>query len=365
MAYAQRLKLLELVSQRAYLLREGCITRDTPLPEMMRCGLRKERSANAPPGLLPIALSVELALYSAYVKDSRPLSLLIIAPVGSGKTELLHSYSENKGVVLYNDFTAYGLYTLLGQIQAGLVKHVLVADLVRLTSRGPSVWRQILTTLDALIEEGVTRIDTFFVKFHSPTPVRAGIVAALTTDEWRARRKTWIKYGFLSRAIPISYELAPEDLLKGEEAIYEGKSLFQPVKLKLPEAQVEVGLSEHIKEQLKRLGRIIAAVNQDETRFRSHKHVLAMAKASALRSGRMEVNEEDVNTLRALSVLWLSPYSGDEPSFRIMLELPKTSSQLIDALSPFYSKATVYRRLQKLSQLRAIKQEHGTWYSNL
>ena len=144
-----------------------------------------------------------------------------------------------------------------------------------------------------------------------------------------------------------------------------GKPLFQPVKLKLHESQVEVSLSEHIKEQLKRLGRIIAAVNQDETRFRSHRHILAMAKASALRCGRTEVNEEDVNTLKALSVLWLSPYSGDEPSFRIMLELSKTSSQLVDTLSPLYSKATVYRRIQKLAQLKAIKEEHGVWYSNL
>ena len=187
--------------------------------------MRNERSANAPPGLLPIALSVELALYSAYVKDCRPLSLLTIAPVGSGKTELLQSYSENKGVAFYNDFTAYGLYTLLSQIQAGLVKHVLVADLVKLTSRGPSVWRQILTTLNALIEEGVTHIDTFFIKFHSPTPVRAGVVAALTTDEWKARRESWVRYGFLSRAVPISYELAPEDVLKGRRQ-YTWESLF-------------------------------------------------------------------------------------------------------------------------------------------
>ena len=77
------------------------------------------------------------------------------------------------------------------------------------------------------------------------------------------------------------------------------------------------------------------------------------------------MGKEDVDLLKALSVLWISPYSGDEPSFRIMIELPKTSSQLIEALSSQYSKATIYRRIQHLSQLKAVREEHGVWYANL
>jgi ArsR family metal-binding transcriptional regulator len=90
-----------------------------------------------------------------------------------------------------------------------------------------------------------------------------------------------------------------------------------------------------------------------------------MAKASSLRQGRDEVNEEDVSLLKALSVLWLSPYSGDEPSFRIMLTLPASTSHIIDALAPLYSRATVYRRLQRLEQLKAVKREGGEWIPNL
>lgn len=280
------------------------------------------------PGLLPIAYSVELALYSSYVKPYDPLSLLIIAPIGSGKTELLKAYSANRGVALFNDFTAYGLYALLSQVQAGLVKHVLVADLIRLTMRSPAVWHQILLTLNALIEEGVQRVETFHVRFQSPQPVKAGVIAALTTDEWKARRKQWIQYGFLSRAVPVSYHLAPEDLLRGEEAVYKAGRAFEPIRLDLPDKPVNVVVPEKRKDELKRLGRIIAAVNRDETRFRSHRHVLAMAKASALHEGRSEVSSEDIKLLKALSVLWLSSYSGDEPSFRIMLMLPASASKL-------------------------------------
>ncbi|MEM0008004.1 MAG: hypothetical protein QXR89_07060 [Candidatus Bathyarchaeia archaeon] len=318
-----------------------------------------------PPGLLPTAISVELALYSGYIEPYDPLSMLIIAPVGSGKTELLKAYAENRGVALYNDFTSYGLTGLLGQIQAGLIRHVMVADLVRLTARGNPVWHQILLTLNALMEEGVQNIDTFHIRFHSPTPVKAGVVAALTTDEWKARRKQWMRLGFLSRAVPISYHIAPEDIIRGEQALYKAEPAFKPVKVNLPEKPLSVNVPERHKEALMRLGRVIAAVNRDETRFRSHRHVIAMAKASALRENRTEVNEEDVKLLKALSVLWLSPYSGDEPSFRIMLTLPATSNQILSELSNLYSPATIYRRLNYLENLKAVRRDGDKWVPNL
>jgi hypothetical protein len=360
-AYLARLKALDgLLSERLFYLMEVCISNNTCPSE------KKHASLRAPPGLLPIAYSVELAIYSAYTLPYDPLSLLIIAPVGSGKTELLKAYAEaNKGLCLYNDFTSYGLTSLLGQIQAGIVKHVMIADLVRLTARGNPVWHQILLSLNALIEEGVTRIETFHIHFQSPTPVKAGVMAALTTDEWKARRKQWIRLGFLSRAVPISYQLAPEDIQRGEEALYKAEQAFKPVPLNLPEKPLPIHVPEKLKEALMKLGRIIAAVNRDETRFRSHRHVLAMAKASALRKGRTEVSSEDVNLLKALSVLWLSPYSGDEPSFRIMLMLPAKSSQLVDSLSQLYSPATIYRRLNYLEKLKAIRRVGEEWHPNL
>ncbi|MEM2370883.1 MAG: hypothetical protein QXH51_08290 [Candidatus Bathyarchaeia archaeon] len=318
-----------------------------------------------PPGLLPVKHCIEAALYSPYVKGVEPISLLIIAPVGSGKTELLKAYSVNRGVAFYNDFTAYGLYTLLSQIQAGLIKHVLVADFARMLARGKAVVREIIATLNALIEEGIQNIETFFIRFHSPKPVKAGVIAALTTEEWKARRKKWIRLGFLSRALPISYTLAPEDKLRGEGLIYEGAQIFKPIELKLPNEALDVTLPDSLKEEVKKIGRILAAVNRDETGFRSHRHVIAMVKGSALKAGRKEVTDEDIRLLKALSVLWLSPYSGDEPSFRIMLELPATTSRLLDSLAPLYSRATVYRRLERLEQLKAIRRSGEEWILNL
>jgi hypothetical protein len=171
--------------------------------------------------------------------------------------------------------------------------------------------------------------------------------------------------GFLSRALLASYVLAPEDVLRGEGLIYEGREAFRPIELRLPGEAVDVSLPGPRGEELRRLGRVLAALNRDETGFRSHKHVIALAKASALREGRYEVSREDIGLLRALSVLWLSAYSGDEPSFRMMLRLPATASELVEALAPLYSRATVYRRLEHLSRLVAVREEGGRCVANL
>ena len=247
-----------------------------------------------PPGLAPIALAVEATLFSAYVRGLKPLSLFLIAPVGSGKTELLSCYAHNKGIRLFNDFTAYGLCSTLNEVKAGIVRHILIPDVLRLTARSSTVRRQILATLNSLTEEGITRIETFNIRFSSMQPVRAGVIAAITTDEWRARRRSWMRIGFLSRAIPISYTLAPEDILRGEELIYSGKEAFKPIDLIFPEEPVDVEIPLNMKDKLKRIAYALAAVNRDETRFRSHKHVIAMTKSLALRAGRRSVVDEDI-----------------------------------------------------------------------
>jgi hypothetical protein len=50
--------------------------------------------------------TVQATLYSACVKDERPLSLLIVAKPESGKTLVLKKYRENKGIVYLTDCTA-------------------------------------------------------------------------------------------------------------------------------------------------------------------------------------------------------------------------------------------------------------------
>jgi len=73
--------------------------------------------------------TVKATLFSAYVKDEKPLSLLVVAKPESAKTEVLKKYRENKGIVYLTDCTAYGLTRdILPKAISGEVKHIVIAD---------------------------------------------------------------------------------------------------------------------------------------------------------------------------------------------------------------------------------------------
>ena len=57
----------------------------------------------------PLKKMVECALISPYIKNEKPLSLLIVAKAESGKTSIMKAYRQNKGLVYVSDCTAYGL----------------------------------------------------------------------------------------------------------------------------------------------------------------------------------------------------------------------------------------------------------------
>jgi hypothetical protein len=50
---------------------------------------------------------VECALISPYIKNEKSISLMIIAKAESGKTTVMKSYRENKGIVYITDATAW------------------------------------------------------------------------------------------------------------------------------------------------------------------------------------------------------------------------------------------------------------------
>jgi hypothetical protein len=52
---------------------------------------------------------IEVTLFTDYIKDERPVSLIIIAEPESGKTELVKKAKRVKGVLYLTDATAWGI----------------------------------------------------------------------------------------------------------------------------------------------------------------------------------------------------------------------------------------------------------------
>ena len=298
-------------------------------------------------GLEPIQDLVELVLWTTYIKYAKPGSLLIIAEPESGKTELMKKYRKNKGVQARRRFTAYGVQDDLINdrisvrfLNPKILGHVLVYDFSSLFSFKPSTVDSTMSFLDALTEEGISSESTYVTdsdKLKKYEGLKGGIIAGINTygffsnPEKKKIRANILKGGFFSRNIVASYRISETMLAKifdsvKQEEYREDKKFVNLIPLNFPKKRVDVKISLEFKETIKDIVKEIReTINEDfKTELkgiRLFKQLIALAKASALRDGRIKVISKDVDRLRYLSH-WMNlkqrnlkdnyPFSGDD-----------------------------------------------------
>ena len=95
---------------------------------------------------------IECALISPYIKDEKPLSLLIVAKPESGKSTILKLYRGNKGIVYLTDCTAYGLTRdVLPKILNNDIKTIMIPDLLTPLSKQTKTRKSFVAFLNGLI----------------------------------------------------------------------------------------------------------------------------------------------------------------------------------------------------------------------
>ena len=140
----------------------------------------------------PLEKVVRAVLFSAYIKDEKPLSLLIVAKPESAKTAVLKKYRGNRGIAYLTDCTAYGLTRdILPKIVSGEIKHIMIADLITPLSKSTKTRQAFIAFLNNLIEEGVAKMTTYANVWDKE--VGCGLIAAITDEALRDGRRDWAK----------------------------------------------------------------------------------------------------------------------------------------------------------------------------
>jgi hypothetical protein len=253
--------------------------------------------------LEPLVEIITLTLYTAYIKNvPKPNSLLIIARPESGKTEVLKKFISNKNVAYVSDLTAYGLERdYLSKIEAGEIRHIIIPDLLKPLSRKESTVKGFITSMNALIEEGVASASTYATRRMSEKHVKCGIVTAITGAELSDQRHGWGRLGFLSRIVPFSYSYGIETVKKVFDYILGLDYLEEhDIELKrIPRQDKEVKLPRKYAQAI--LPSIATIAKAQKTYgFRLQKQFQALLQASALEKGRNSVNSSDVERLLPL-----------------------------------------------------------------
>ncbi|MFC2123061.1 hypothetical protein ACFLRP_05190 [Bacteroidota bacterium] len=262
---------------------------------------------------------IELAIWSAYIKGEQPVSVLLTAPVEAGKTEILMLFSENQGVVLLTDATAFGIIRDYGDVITNKqVRHLIFPDLIKPLSRGKETVHGFIAFLNSIVEEGLLRVSTYATTVAPPEqssdigtppkPVKCGIIAALAKEVLKDGRHQWSQMGFMSRMIPVSYRYATDTQIIIRRSISKRKYIAdKKVELQLPDNDIEVTLERKQAKELEALAADLVAIFKTSVNaeriygFRLQKQLQRLAMANALRKGRDTVTNKDVELIYKLS----------------------------------------------------------------
>lgn len=254
-------------------------------------------------GLEAVEEIIQYGLFSAYVQDERPLSIMIISQVESGKTEAVNQFIWNKGILVMTDCTYWGIINRYKeQLIAGEIKHIIIPDMIVPISRSKDTVNSLIAFLNALTEEGVTEIVNYAFPegLNLPHPIRCGIITTIARPDFDKWQNRWAAVGFISRFLPVCYNYSEATRDKVFESLIFRKEAAKEIKLDFPDKSEYIflppGIATLVTQYSKAIGVAIATYG-----FRAQKQLQTLMMARALAKGRDTVQREDFDAIVELS----------------------------------------------------------------
>jgi hypothetical protein len=159
--------------------------------------------------------------------------------------------------------------------------------------------------MTALIEEGVVNLNTYATQLQGRVPVRAGFITAITPDSFKDKRHQWARIGFLSRALPVSFDYKQSTRVKILSYIQKQRHLEEELeKFKLPKKSRVIELSLKMARKIEPYALSLRDEHSQYQKvygFRYQKQLQTLAKAIALINGKEEVDKECMDELGELA----------------------------------------------------------------
>jgi len=202
------------------------------------------------------------------------------------------------------DATAWGIINKhWDDIEKRKVRHIIIPDLTVPLGKQTETRKMLTRFLSALIEEGVVELQSYVVdKTAKAEDLRCGLITTITPAALNDQRAGWRKFGFMSRMLPVSYSYSATTV----DAIFESICSHQyrheaPFHAKLPSSDQQVVMPLDLTNEVNVLARFLATA-EGLYGFRHQKQLQTLMMGSALYNGRTEVNREDLNFIRDLTL---------------------------------------------------------------
>lgn len=253
---------------------------------------------------------LKTVLASGKLKDERPLSAFFIAPPECGKTSLFRKYCLKTDNIFYTtDATAYGIIRDSNQLkdfETGRFTHIVIPDLLTCLGRKQSTVTTFIQFMNAFIEEGIVNISTFATNIKErDIEVKVGLITAIPPGPFLDRRRHWERVGFLSRALPISFDYRRSTVVKILTYIQRQEHLKESIeKLELPKKLQTIELSSHMAKMIEPYALSLAVEHSKHQQiygFRYQRQLQTFAKALAMIEKKKRVDRDCIEELARLA----------------------------------------------------------------
>lgn len=259
---------------------------------------------------------IETVLFSAYLTDSIPVSVMLVGPSGAGKSKLVMQYQASIGCHVTTDITSMGLQELLARDHEQHIKFIIIPDFNIVLSHRQSTLQLTIGNLLSVTSEGTIRIDDGrAVKETKHGPI--GIISAMTRDMYASIARKWTALGFNRRFIPINYDYSLQTRERIQLGIANGGvTMLQLLEKEIvPPSEVQVSIDPNFSTRLMmfsnelatNIGYIASHSKKNDKDFKPravftgkqmefspHLVLRTLARAHALKNGRSEVSEADI-----------------------------------------------------------------------
>jgi hypothetical protein len=235
------------------------------------------------------------------VKDEAPVSIFIIAKPEHGKTSICLETPFTCAVDL-TDTTGKGLHEILKYKEE--ITHIILNDLTVISAHGRTVKTYLISTINAMTEEGIRAI-AFPGQVETFKNGKRGIVGCVTPGLLSDHRTWFNKIGLSSRIVPFHYTYSGELVIKIKMAINNGTKIKEPDAMIVPSEFVPVNVDAEMSNSIFKISETKYKELGDDTGIRRLKQFRRMAQGHAIFRGgspwkNVRVTQPDIDFLKRI-----------------------------------------------------------------
>lgn len=242
--------------------------------------------------LEPVTAFIKLLIWTGQVEDESPISAIMVAPKGGGKTTVLESCAGSQSLFI-GDLTARTMKEILARGNDE-VTHLLLGDMLAMFGHKKSTVDLTKQIAAKLTGEGLSTDPWTGLPMDTR---KMGLITAIPPEEFAEYQREILKGGFGSRFLFFTYTYGDAAKAKVHTHIrkngYANKKTPEPFNIPFP-VKRKVSISNSLGKGIQEFAFELA---KDPLGFRAHRHIRALVKASARSENRTTASRKDLDRI--------------------------------------------------------------------